>query len=74
MKYNATIAFDVPCYANVEIEAGSDAEALELAKKLASEAAVDYEAAWDHADDHRVVVVTREEDDEVVPGSQSVAV
>lgn len=56
-QYTATIAYNVPYYATIEIEAKSDEEAVKLAKEAALAADGDYDAMFDGVDEHRVVEV-----------------
>lgn len=71
-KYNASVACSVQAYSNHEVEAKYDWEAIEIAKELAREGGSS--VAWDTADDHRVVDVQSEEDEEIVEGSESIYV
>jgi hypothetical protein len=66
MKYTALIAYNAPYYADIEFEAASDEEAIEIAKRRAAEADGDYSSQIELSDDHRVVDVTRVEDDEII--------
>jgi hypothetical protein len=72
VRYNATVACSVEAYSDVEVEAKYDWEAIEIAKELAHSGGSD--VAWDTADNHRVVEVVREEDDETVDGSEGLYV
>jgi hypothetical protein len=65
-KYTALLAYDVSYYADVEFEAESDEQAIEIAKRMAHDCDGGYSPAHDMADGHRVCDVTREEDGDII--------
>jgi hypothetical protein len=71
-KYNAVVACSVQVYSDIEVEAKYDWEAIEIAKDLAADGASN--VAWDTADDHRVVEVVDEDNEETIEGSEDIYV
>jgi hypothetical protein len=64
MKYNLVLAYNAPCYAEVEIEAESDAEAEAKAKAIAKNWEVGYLVFAPHhdlCDDLRIADLVSEE-------------
>lgn len=64
MKYAATLGITLPAYADVEIEAASDEEAIEKAKDLAGkDIDIIYDPCFEWFEENRVVNVTRPGED-----------
>jgi len=60
MKYAATLGITLPAYADVEIEAASDEEAIEKAKDMAEkDFDIQYDPSFEWSEESRVVSVTR---------------
>jgi hypothetical protein len=62
-NYTATLAYNAPFYADVEFEAASDEEAIEIAKRMAMDCDGNYNGHIEWAEQHRVVDLVDENDD-----------
>lgn len=64
MKYAVTLGITLPAYADVEIEATSDEEAIEKAKDMAEkDFNIQYDPSFEWSEESRVVSVTRPGED-----------